>query len=67
MDKNENLKNHIYPELLPNWDSSPRSGKTALILTNSTPEKFRIHIKNIFGLVRNRPQQHSIVFYKIVE
>jgi len=61
---NENLQEIIYPELMPNWDNSPRCGKNAIILQNSTPEKFRNHINNIFNLISKRPQENQIIFLK---
>ena len=33
-----------YPCVLPNWDHSPRTGKRAIIMHNSTPELFRQHL-----------------------
>lgn len=41
-------KENVLPTLIPNWDHSPRSGKHALILNNSTPDNWRIHIQKIF-------------------
>lgn len=40
-------KENFMPTLIPNWDHSPRSGKHALILNNSTPENWRKHIQTI--------------------
>ena len=53
-----------YPMLLPNWDNSPRAGKNSLILKDSTPELWRMHIKDTFNLVKDKPLEHRIVFIK---
>jgi len=55
---------NAYPMILPNWDNSPRSGRNSMILQNSTPELFRKHIKNVFGLLKKKPAEQRIVFIK---
>ena len=47
-------KDNVLPTLIPNWDHSPRSGKHALILKNSTPENWRRHIQRIFQGVSHK-------------
>ena len=39
------------PTILPNWDHSPRSGKGALIFTNTTPENFDKHVKQVADIM----------------
>lgn len=53
---------NVYPTILPNWDRSPRSGKEANIYHNSTPENFRIHLKEAINLVKNKQDEHKILF-----
>ena len=48
--------------MIPNWDHSPRSGRKGHILINSTPEKFKRHVKEVFNLVSNK--QNKIVILK---
>ena len=36
----EDQNTDCYPTLIPNWDHSPRSGRSGHILINSTPKKF---------------------------
>jgi hypothetical protein len=62
----ENYKptDKVYPMLLPNWDNSPRSGKDSLILKNSNPEAFRKHLKEVIELVKDKPEEHRIIFIK---
>lgn len=53
-----------YPTIIPNWDHSPRSGRTGHILVNSTPEKFEKHARQVFRIVKNKPEELRIVFLK---
>lgn len=59
--KEDSLEN-IYPTLLPNWDRSPRSGKKARIYVNSTPEVFKKQIIKAVNLIKNKEDQHRILF-----
>lgn len=58
----EDKWDNIYPTILPNWDRSPRSGKEANIYINSTPENFRIHLKDALDLVKDKEDEHKILF-----
>ena len=53
---------NVYPTILPNWDRSPRSGKEANIYHNSTPENFRIHLKDALNIVKDKQDEHKILF-----
>jgi len=53
-----------YPCVLPNWDHSPRTGRRAVILKNSTPELFRRHLHEALRLVADRPVEDRLVFVK---
>jgi hypothetical protein len=61
---NKNFEYIEYPTVIPNWDNSPRVGKRAMILHNSTPELFRIHLKCALDKVVRRPFEHRIIFVK---
>lgn len=52
----------IIPVLYPNWDNTPRRDNGALILYNSTPEQFKQHCKDVFGMIRNK--SNKTVFIK---
>jgi hypothetical protein len=54
----------FYPTIYPNWDNSPRSGKRALILENSTPEYFRKHVSGVLKNVKDKPFEHRIIILK---
>lgn len=55
-------KENVLPTLMPNWDHSPRSGKHAVILENSTPENWRTHIQNI--LQETSKKENKIIMLK---
>jgi hypothetical protein len=55
---------NIYPTLLPNFDRSPRAGKKADIYVDSTPEVFKEQIKKCLELVKDKPDEHKIIFLK---
>lgn len=58
----EDKANNVFPTLIPNWDRSPRVGKDAVIYENSTPELFKKSVENSFQIVKNKPQEHQIIF-----
>lgn len=53
-----------YPCAYPNWDNTPRRGRKALVLANSTPALFERHLENAISAVDNRPDEHKIVFLR---
>ena len=61
--ENENSENY-FPMIFPNFDRSPRAGVRAQIYINSTPELFKIHVKESLKLVENRRNDYKMVFLK---
>lgn len=57
-------RNDVFPTLIPNWDHSPRSGKNAYILTNSTPDLFAKHVRQILDIVNAKDTNEKIIFLK---
>ena len=55
---------NVFPTIIPNWDHSPRSGRNALVLQNSTPEKFRIHLQKVLCTIKDKAPEHRIAFIK---
>lgn len=53
-----------FPSIVPNWDTTPRLGKKAFVLNNSTPELFRIHIRQVLDSVKQKDSDKRIVFIK---
>jgi hypothetical protein len=57
-----NLNIDSYPAVITGWDNSPRCGRNGLILTDYSPEKFRIHLKQVFPFVEKT--KNKLVFIK---
>lgn len=55
---------NVYPTIIPNWDRSPRSGREAIIYTNSTPKVFEAHIADALEIVKEKDPEHRIIFLK---
>ena len=55
---------NIYPTVIPNWDSTPRLGVRGVVLHNSTPDRFRMHVREALGMVKEKPWECRIVFAK---
>ncbi len=61
-DEEKNI--NCIPTIMPNWDHSPRSGKSAYILHNSTPEYFEEHLKHVFNIIKDKPLENRIAMIK---
>ena len=55
---------NVFPSIIPGWDHSPRSGREALVLSDSTPEFFRKHVKKAVEIVNNKKAENKIIFLK---
>jgi len=53
-----------YPCVIPNWDNTPRSGSNGLVLHGSTPELFRLHLRQALDRMCDVLREHRIVFVK---
>lgn len=54
----------FFPTIYPSWDNSPRSGKRAFILENSTPEFFKQHVHRVIDCTKDKPSDLRIIFLK---
>jgi hypothetical protein len=56
----------VIPEIFPNWDHSPRSGKTgaSTIYFNSEPKYFYKHVKEALDAIRNKPDSERLLILK---
>jgi hypothetical protein len=54
----------FHPVLVPGWDNSPRCGRNALVLKDSTPELFAIHARETLRAVAAKPRERRLVFLK---
>lgn len=59
-DKLENC----YPTILPQWDRSPRSGRSAIIYSGSTPTLFKRHVEEALDKIKHKQPEHRIIFLK---
>lgn len=55
---------NIYPMVMPNWDRSPRSGRRSCVYTNTTPEVFKKCVNKAIDLVKDKEDEHKIIFVK---
>ena len=60
----EDAWENAYPTIIPNWDRSPRSGKKAIIYTDSTPTEFKHQVEEALELVKGKQDEHKIIFLK---
>ena len=56
--------NDIFPTIYPNWDTSPRRGVGATILTGATPELFGQHVKDVVDILLEKPEKDRVIFLK---
>ena len=54
----------ILPCLLPNYDHSPRSGRKALLLHQSTPKLWGKLLDGVFKQRSNKSEEENIIFIK---
>ena len=61
-----NLNNDFlqYPCVLPNWDTTPRCNGRGYVLTDSTPELFRIYLRRAIDQVSQRAFDKRLIFIK---
>jgi hypothetical protein len=50
----EERKEHIIPQIMPQWDHTPRSGVYGLVWENATPTNFYLHAKDALESVKNK-------------
>ena len=66
IDKKEDSKIEVIPEIVPQWDHSPRSGSKRItaIFYNSTPELFCQHVKEALSVIKDKPEENQILILK---
>lgn len=55
---------NYFPCILPNFDHSPRSGRQALILADSTPDKWDYLFGNVLKILSEKKKKDNLVFIK---
>jgi hypothetical protein len=59
-----NLPWQYYPMAISNWDNTPRSGHNGVVLVDSSPELFRLHLRAAIATVQGCTEERRIVFLK---
>jgi hypothetical protein len=54
----------FFPTIYPAWDNSPRCGVNGLIMENSTPDTFRVHVRKALNVVKDKEFDKRIIFLK---
>lgn len=57
-------QDNVFPELVPQWDHTPRSGKKGTAFRNATPENFYMHVKDALRMISHKSESHQILFLK---
>ncbi len=60
----EDKLENVYPQIIPNWDRSPRSGRRAQIYTGSTPKLFKEHVEKALDIIKDKQPEHKILFLR---
>ena len=60
IDKDEN----VIPQIVPQWDHSPRGGRKTNIYINSTPEYFAKHVRMAMEAIKEKKEEHQILMLK---
>lgn len=60
----ENMKEDVYPTVIPGYDRTARSGRQAVIYDGSTPELFGKHIDMAMDVIKDKEYEHKILFLK---
>lgn len=53
-----------FPSVVPNWDNTPRCGLEGYVLKDSTPELFRMYLKDVIAQVSDRELDRRVIFVK---
>ena len=57
-------KEYVYPSIISGYDRSARAGRLATIYYDFTPTTFEPHVKEIVNVVKNKDDEHKIIFLK---
>ncbi len=60
----QNIEWEYYPMVIPNWDNTPRTGRYGLVYTGSTPELFKMHLRDALSVVSKLDENRRILFIK---
>jgi hypothetical protein len=51
-----------FPTVLPNFDNTPRTGRSGTVFIGTTPDSFGVQVERACQLVKGRTQEHQILF-----
>lgn len=54
----------IFPTIYPNWDHSPRVGRSGTIMHGSSPELFKKFVKTTLSLIETKVPERKVIFLK---
>lgn len=60
----EDKKLNVIPEILPQWDHTPRSGKNGTLYVNTTPHFFKAHVRDAMNVISQKPDPYKIILLK---
>ncbi len=60
----ETAQPNVIPSIAPNWDHSPRTGRSAILLNDCKPEYFEQAVRQAFRIVSNKDAEEQLVFIK---
>ena len=52
------------PAVIPNWDSTPRSGRRGIVLTGSSPDRFAQNVAAAVRTLDGRPREERLLWVK---
>lgn len=55
---------NVYPTIVANYDRSPRGANKAIIYYGSTPALFKEHLEQAIECIKNKQEQHRILFLR---
>lgn len=60
----EDIRENVFPSIIPGWDHTPRSGRKGVVMTGSTPELFGKHVHKALSLLQHKQPEHKILIVK---
>ncbi len=60
----EDAWENVFPTILPQWDRTPRRAAWDGIYANATPEAFEKHILQALQLIKQKEEEHQVLFLK---
>lgn len=57
----EDHREDVIPELMPQWDHTPRSGWNGNLFVNTSPKYFKLHAKQVLDIVKQKENKLVIL------